>query len=147
MACPYFTPTQRLNGAGWIHPSRLPLGSGWSGICSAPGHEGTQPSEDALRELCNLGYAAGCACLPKDRVYDAVRFAIAQESQSELILWFACEIAHRPAAVGTVRYDLLHRRWSASHKDAAIQKLAECYLESHFARKRKGTDDSPPPHD
>ncbi len=59
MACPFFMPTSKLEDGGWLHPSRLPLGGGWIGHCSAPGYEGAEPTNQELRELCNLGYATG----------------------------------------------------------------------------------------
>ena len=66
LACPFFMPVQKLDGA-WLHPSRLPLGAGWDGHCSAPGHEGARPSDQELQEFCNLGYAAKCSRLPAER--------------------------------------------------------------------------------
>jgi hypothetical protein len=128
-------PTSKLDDGGWIHPSRLPLGGGWVGHCSAPGHEGAQPSHEELRELCNLGYAAGCSRLPKERAYDAVRFSVARDRGAQLLLWFVYESGHRPAGHGTLEYDLSANQWTSSHSDARIQKMAECYLQSYLLRR------------
>ena len=135
MACPFFMPTSKLEDGGWLHPARLPLGAGWTGHCSAPGHEGTEPSTDELRDLCNLGYAAGCPRLPAERSFDAVRFSIARDLSAQLSLWFVCESGHRPAGYGTLQYDLLLGRWTSSHADPRIQKMAECYLQSYLLRR------------
>jgi hypothetical protein len=128
-------PTSKLDDGGWLHPSRLPLGGGWTGHCSAPGHAGAKPTNQELRELCNLGYAAGCPRLPTERTSDAVRFSIARDRGGQLLVWFVCESGHRPAAYGTLEYDLSTGRWIVSHSDTRIQKMAECYLQSYLLRR------------
>ena len=135
MACPFFMPTFKLDDGGWLHPSRLPLGAGWMGHCSAPGHEGANPSNQELRELCNLGYAAACPRLPQERACDAVRFCITQDRGSQLVLLFVFETEHRPGGHGTLEYDLALGRWTSSHSDPRIQKMAECYLQSYLLRR------------
>jgi hypothetical protein len=128
-------PVRKMEDGGWLHPSRLPLGGGWSGHCCAPNHHGVQPSDQELREFCNLGYAANCSRLPPQRTCDAVRFAIARDSQAQLSLWFVCEAAHLPASHGTLEYEISSGRWTRSHADPGIQKMAECYLESYLGRR------------
>ena len=128
-------PTHKNEDAVWLHPSRLPLGAGWNGHCCAPGHEGATPSDQSLRDHCNLGYAATCAHLPKERAADAVRFSIARDRGSQLELWFVCELAHRPAGHGKLEYDVASGRWLSVHPDRCIQKMAECYLESYLRRR------------
>jgi hypothetical protein len=135
VACPFFVPTRKLDDAGWLHPSRLPLGGGWQGYCSAPGHEGAEPAEHDLREACNLGYAAACAWLPPERSCDAVRFSVAHDRGPRLLLWFVCESGHRPAAHGIWEFDVPLARWITSHPDSRIQRMAECYLESYLLRR------------
>lgn len=76
MACPYFMPVARLENGSWPHPARLPLGAGWCGHCTAPGHEGEAPPQDVLEAFCNLGYASSCSWSPPERLWDSVRFAI-----------------------------------------------------------------------
>jgi|SRR5208282_1849277 len=128
-------PTNKLEDGGWLHPSRLPLGGGWTGHCSAPGHEGAEPTNQELRELCNLGYAASCPRLPKERAYDAVRFSIAHDRGAQLELWFVCESGYRPASHGKLEYDLDLSQWVSSHSDLRIQKMAECYLQAYLLRR------------
>jgi hypothetical protein len=135
LACPFFMPTHKLEDGGWLHPSRLPLGAGWSGTCSAPGHEGTSPADAELRESCNLGYAASCSRLPQQRSCDAVRFSVAKDRSTNLLLWFVCETAHLPSQHGTLEYDVTLAQWISQHPDPHIQKMAECYVESYLLRR------------
>ena len=134
MACPFFMPAQKLNGA-WLHPARLPLGAGWGGHCSAPGHEGAQPSDEELQEFCNLGYAVKCSRLPSQRDCDAVRFSVARDQGSRLLVWFVCETGHRPAKHGTAEYDIDHETWIAPLSDLRMQKMLECYVQSYLQRR------------
>jgi len=127
-------PTEKFDDGGWLHASRLPLGGGWSGLCSAPGHEGVAPSTDELRE-CNLGYAVTCHRLPKQRSCDAVRFSVSRDSGTRISLWFICESGHRPAGHGTLEYDRLPGQWISSHPDPRMQKMADCYLQSYLLRR------------
>jgi len=134
LACPFFMPVQKLNGA-WLHPSRLPLGGGWEGHCSAPGHEGAQPSQEDLQNFCNLGYASRCPRLPVQRECDAVRFSVARDHGARLLVWFVCEADHRPTTHGTVEYDVDRSQWISSHGDARIQKMLDCYVQSYLLRR------------
>ncbi|HEX4488826.1 MAG TPA: hypothetical protein VH088_21295 [Terriglobales bacterium] len=135
MSCPYFVPLEKNDAGTWLHPSRLPLGAGFTGQCSAPGHDGIRPSDDELRELCNMGYAVGCARLPQERSCDAVRFSVARESAGVMLVWFVCETAHLPVLHGTLQYDANAREWISPHGDSQIQKLAECYVRTYLAKK------------
>jgi hypothetical protein len=143
MACPFFMPTERLQDGGWLHPSRLPLGGGWSGHCCAAGHEGATPTSDEVRELCNLGYAVNCPRLPKDRVVDALRFSVVRDRGAQLTVMFVYELGHRPAGKGTLEYDLSQKRWISFHPDARTQKMAECYVESYLLRRARPSDAEP----
>jgi len=135
MACPFFVPTHRLDDGAWPHPARLPLGGGWHGHCSAPGHENATPSDYELHEFCNLGYAANCPRLPQERSCDAVRFSVARDRGTRLELWFICESGHLPAAHGTLEFDVPLKQWTTPHVDPRMLKMAECYLESYLMRR------------
>jgi hypothetical protein len=150
MACPYFMPVTKLENGKWPHPARLPLGSGWSGHCTAPGHESEIPSQDVLEAFCNLGYASSCNWTPRERPWDAVRFAVSAPPDPAapnkgqdvaavparvLILRYACERDHRPVAHGDLEFDLSRSTWLRGHDDARIQKMAECFLESYLKKK------------
>ena len=133
MACPYFIPTERLAGGAWPHPSRLPLGAGFSGHCGANGT--TQAVDDARLHDCNLGYARGCPHLPDERPWDAVRFGIITDRDGTLRVCYICETACRPTDHGTLSYELATARWTAEHRDAGLQRLAECYVASYLLRR------------
>ena len=138
MACPFFVPIAKLETGGWLHPSRLPLGAGWEGHCSAPGHEGSIPSEEELQQFCNLGYATKCPRLPNQRMCDAVRFSVARDRGSQILFTFVCESGHRPTACGTLEYDVGSERWLSPHPGLGIQRLAESYLVCYLERSRRG---------
>jgi hypothetical protein len=139
-------PGEKMDGGNWPHPSRLPLGAGWCGHCTAPGHEGETPEQAVLETFCNLGYAAGCGWSPQIRNCDAIRFAVsapqaetrngeAKVQTAIISLHFVCERDHRPVDSGSLEYDLVHGEWLRRHGDVRIQKMAECYLASYMKRK------------
>ena len=90
---------------------------------------------EELHEFCNLGYATKCSRLPIQRDCDAVRFSVAREQGSRLLLWFVCETDHRPTKHGTVEYDVELSMWISPHSDPRIQKMLECYVQSYLQRK------------
>ena len=139
MACPFFMPTRKSEEALWIHPSRLPLGAGWEGNCTAPGADGTIVSGDQLAH-CNLGYANDCPRLPNDREWDAVRFAVTSEHESRICLAYVCERNHLPSEHGRLEYNVSQRDWLNPHADARVQKMAECFLESWLMKARRAGD-------
>jgi hypothetical protein len=147
-------PVARLENGSWPHPTRLPLGGGWCGHCTAPGHQGERPAQDVLEAFCNLGYASSCSWSPPHRVWDAVRFAVSAPRDSPrdstmpaaprdamavparvLLLRYVCERNHRPVEHGDLEFDLPQAAWLRRHDDARIQKMAECFLESYLKKK------------
>ena len=134
VACPFFMPQQRLD-RDWRFPQRLPLGAGWSGTCTVPGHEGCQPSDDELKSCCNLGYARGCSRLPRERHADAVRFALGEECGGVLRVRYACELDYLPAGHGELLYETATGSWRERHPDARIQRMAECYVEVQLEKR------------
>ncbi len=144
MACPFFMPLERLENGNWLHAERLPLGGGWSGHCTAPEHEGETPSQDELREFCNLGYAEGCGRLPRERAWDSVRFAARRMgcdaekgTGGRIQIRYVCEHGHRPMEHGTLEFDAFETRWVEPHRDTRVQRMAECFLESFLAKKKR----------
>lgn len=135
-------PMEKFENGAWPHPSRLPLGGGWRGHCTAPGHEGEFPAQLTLETFCNLGYASRCDWTPADRVWDAVRFAVCappwRDGSSDaatsgaLRLRYVCEKDHRPVESGDLEFDLLHATWQSRHNDPRVQKMAECFLDSYL---------------
>lgn len=141
-------PVARLENGSWQHPARLPLGSGWSGHCTAPGHEGDLPSQSTLESFCNLGYAKDCSWSPAKRHWDSVRFGLtapATNSDREpatfgpqariLRLAYVCERDHHPVANGELEFDLVQAAWLRTHDDIRIQKMAECFLDSYLKKR------------
>jgi hypothetical protein len=143
VACPFFMPMEKLENGTWLHAGRLPLGGGWKGQCTAPGHEGETPSQEELREFCNLGYAEGCGRLPRERIWDSVRFAArtvsgaAGASGGVVHVRYVCERGHRPVEHGVLEVDVAEARWAQRHADGRLQRMAECFLESYIAKKKR----------
>ena len=135
MACPFFVPTERMLDGLWLHPSRLPLGAGWRGHCSAPGQEKVELSDEELSHGCNLGYASRCSRLPQQRPCDAIRFSVARDRGSCIAIWFVRETAHLPTEHGILEYEIAEHRWLSPHVDPRLQRLAECFLESYLLRR------------
>ena len=141
-------PVEKMENGSWPHPARLPLGCGWKGHCTAPGHEGKIPTQDILESFCNLGYASSCTWAPSPRPWDSVRFSVigtACEDQQQssiqleaaarvLHLTYVFERDHRPVELGRLEFDLARAEWTVPHSDPRIQKMAECYLDSYMKR-------------
>jgi hypothetical protein len=142
MACPFFMPTVKLENGIWLHAQRLPLGCGWSGHCTAPGHEGEIPSQEELQEFCNLGYAGACSRMPRERDWDSVRFGVkalcleGQKQRERFQVRYVCEREHRPVAHGLLEFDIDSEEWRPRHADARVQRMAECFLAAYFQKKR-----------
>ncbi len=128
-------PSERLESDLWPHRARLPLGDGYRGVCTAPGHEGAALGHDGLKDFCNIGYAKNCPRLPRERHADAVRFIVTQDRGEEVALYFTTERDHAPREHGPLTFDRVHQRWIAPHPDARVQRMAECYLQSYLSRK------------
>jgi len=133
MACPFFLPTERCATSLWPHAMRLPLGDAWQGRCTAPGYEGAQPTDEQLKDGCNLGYAR-CPRLPERRPCDAVRLLLVRHRDRRLSIQYVCEIGHAPAAHGMLEYDAASACWTVAHADRCLQRMAECYLDSYLRR-------------
>jgi hypothetical protein len=136
-------PVEKFQNGAWPHPSRLPLGGGWRGHCTAPGHESESPAQTTQENFCNLGYASSCDWAPADRVWDAVRFAVCAPTRLDggtdavaqgrtLRLRYVCEKDHRPVESGNLEFDLLRVAWQSRHEDPRVQKMADCFLDSYL---------------
>ncbi len=154
MTCPYFIPSEVHQRELWSHRERLPLGDGFAGSCAAQSPN-VRCDDETLRLHCNLGYAgryagcyAGCnagphtsphaglpVCvhLPAGGAFDAVRFLVQRESPVLLRVQFACELAHRPAFCGALRYDQSLKTW-LEQPDPRILDLTQAALRAWIAR-------------
>jgi hypothetical protein len=130
MSCPYFIPTEILSGSQWPHRARLPLGDGWTGHCCAA--DSHAPSEDHLRDFCNLGYALHydhkCARCPESRDWDAIRVGIVREDGAIVHVDYVCERDFAPVEHGVLIYDRAAANWTSTHGDPRVQRKAEAYL-------------------
>jgi hypothetical protein len=135
MSCPYFIPGERFDDAGFVHPARLPLGAAYRGLCGAPGHDGAVPTDEELKQGCNLGYARNCSRLPQQRESDAVRFSIARDHDGQVSLCYVSEFNYLPREHGNLQYDSVLNRWVNLHPNARVQDLAECFLQSYLSRR------------
>jgi hypothetical protein len=133
LACPYFIPEKRCETELWTHRARLPLGDGYEGRCSAPGFEAERPTEDDLKSGCNLGNAC-CSRLPKDRDADSVRFHVASDQGSALIVDFCTERDHRPREHGVLQFDATSGTFVEASSHAAVLRLAQAFLQSYMQR-------------
>jgi hypothetical protein len=135
-------PTDKLENGAWLHAERLPLGCGWTGHCTAPGHESTVPSEEELRDFCNLGYATACVRLPQQRSWDSVRFSaktVAEKNTGPIFIQiqYSCERDHRPVEHGSLEFHSAQSRWKQMHHDTRVQRMAECFLQSYVEKRKK----------
>jgi hypothetical protein len=133
LACPFFVPREIVNDGSWPHPSRLPLGAGWTGNCRASGQE-LATSDTHIREFCNLGYATACPHLPPGRDWDAIRFSVANTNANQVTLWYVCEKGHAPVEHGRLIFDLANQAWVNPHVDERVRRLATCYIDTYRAR-------------
>lgn len=134
LACPFFVPREIINDGSWPHPSRLPLGAGWTGNCLASGQE-LRPADTHVREFCNLGYAVACPHLPVRRDWDAIRFSVAHTTRKQVAIRFVCELDHAPIEHGQLIFDLAKETWLDAHADPRVLRLATCYLQTYRARQ------------
>jgi hypothetical protein len=143
VACPFFMPVEKLEDGNWLHASRLPLGCGWTGHCTAPGHENAAPSPEELRDFCNLGYAENCGRLPRERAWDSVRFGArtvpnnGKNFTGYIHIHYVRERDHRPVEHGTLKFDTTTTRWELTHSDDRVQRMAECFLASYIEKRKK----------
>jgi hypothetical protein len=137
VACPYFYPTEKTRGLYWPFPHRLPLGAGFRGACTATGAQAV-PSDDELRDFCNVGYAGRCSRLPAGRPADAIRFSVASETDDRLIVRYVCERDHAPVVHGDLEFDLRVRQFLQTLDDTVLLRQAECYVEAYLERKAIG---------
>ncbi len=134
MACPFFYPTVRHDAELWPFRRRLPLGDGFQGQCTAPGHEGTVPDDPAVADCCNLGHAK-CPRLPEEREADAVHFSIASDSEGVVCLHWVLVKQHAAASFGRLYFERASQVWSNPHPSVNVQRMAQCYLESYLTRR------------
>jgi hypothetical protein len=97
---------------------------------------------EELQEFCNLGYAEQCPRLPRERLWDSVRFTVrvtggATESTDgyRFQVGYVCERGHLPAGHGLLEFDPSESRWIKQHPDGRVQRLAECFIAGYLERR------------
>lgn len=107
----------------------------WFGVCHAEEAD-FEPDERLLSECCNMGYARGkCARFPKAAGADAVRFAIARDSDQKILVSFAVERNHHPHAQGSLEFSRAAGKFAASESDPLLEKQAGAYVASYLRRR------------
>ena len=136
MACPYFYPTERFLQALWPHASRLPLGDGFAGRCCADPSAEAIPSQTALENHCNLGYARGqCGRFPGGAGPDAVRFTLSGRQHGIISIYYVVERDHRPYEHGSLAYDVKRRALVEPPASRLLARQAETFVESYLRRR------------
>ncbi len=134
MACPFFYPlSPKCENTGVPGP----LGECWDGSCHAPDGP-SDPDPEALRPLCNMGYARGrCRRFPAGRVPDAVRFAVKADDGATIRIYYSVEMDHLPFAHGPMEYSLAGGALANPPEDPVLARQAVAYVESYLRRKRR----------
>lgn len=142
VSCPYFHPLEplvpHLWGCDGRHNAVLPLGDAWDGLCTALPGPPWKPGEDAIRSLCNLGYARGsCERFPCDAGPDAVRFAVSRDDGASVRIRYVVERDHHPFAQGPLEYSLAGETFIDPPAGEALGRQARAYVESYLRRKKE----------
>jgi hypothetical protein len=136
MACPYFSPTQRLQAAGWRGRIRPPLGDLYEGECHARPREIFVPGGVVLLECCNFGYAARqCRRFPVQAGPEAIRFCVREDSEDQIHIDYVMERAHLPHEHGGIVYDRRLSGWTGLETGSLLERQAQAYVESYLAWK------------
>jgi len=73
--------------------------------------------------------------MPADRCADGIRFAIARDENSRIVLHYVSERFHEPVEYGRLEYDCLAKNWPAPMRDACLQRQAECYVSVYLEKR------------
>jgi len=125
-----------------LHAGALPLGCGWTGHCTAPGHE------NAVHRRRNCGTFATWAT-PKAVSgfrragvgFGTVRGADVPGDKKNFTgghiqIRYVCERDHRPVEHGTLKFDAVAENWLLRHSDDRVQRMAECFMATYVRRGR-----------
>jgi hypothetical protein len=70
---------------------------------------------------------------------DGVRFSLARDEESRIVLHYVSERFHEPVEYGRLEYDCQTQRWLAPMRDACLQRQAECYVAVYLERRPRKT--------
>jgi hypothetical protein len=131
MACPWFTPLERLPASRAAFPA--PLGDAWTGQCHAR-EEAWLPDRDTLR-LCNFGYAReSCPRVPGDGP-DAVRFCVSCDREGLISIRWVAEKDYLPFEHGRLEYSRVEARFRPADAEDRIRRQAQAYVRSYLRAK------------
>lgn len=105
-------------------------------MCRA-GTEESNPTDDELRDFCNLGCSGGCSRLPVVRRADCLRFVVMRESDQKIVLDYIYERDHAPVERGQLEYDCEKQSWPVRIGDECAHRQAECYLAVYLEKRRR----------
>jgi hypothetical protein len=135
VACPYFYPTAKLEYRFWPHPWRLPLGGGFTGLCTAATKE-FEPGDQALQEWCNLGYGRGrCPHFPDGSGPDAARFVVTADQDGLVRLQTVAERDHRPHECAALDFNCERGTFLVPPSNRVLARQAQVYVESYLQHK------------
>ncbi len=77
--------------------------------------------------------------MPRSCFSDGVRFAVARDEGSRIILHYASERQHEPVEYGRLEYCCATSSWPAPLRDACLQGQAEVYVAVYLERRPRKT--------
>ncbi len=82
--------------------------------------------------------------MPQERHADCVRFAVAVDTGSSIVLHYVFEREHIPIEHGRVEFNRESQDWTVKLSDAVVQRQAQVYLQSYLDRRRAAVGESLP---
>ena len=99
------------------------------------------PTDQELGQCCNLGYAGDCPHLPQERAADAVHFCIGGDRDGIVQVCWVRVKDHAHGDHGTLEF-ARSVGWREQHSDRVLQRMAECYVETYFAKRGESRSQS-----
>jgi len=72
--------------------------------------------------------------MPTRRCADGLRFAVAKDEGSRIVLHYVSEHDHGPVEYGRIVYDCEAKSWPFPLRDACLQRQADCFVEVYLER-------------
>lgn len=73
--------------------------------------------------------------MPAGRCADGIRFAVAKDEGTRIVLHYVSECEHEPVEYGRLEYDCAGHRWPAPLRDSCLQRQAECFVAVYLERR------------
>ena len=78
--------------------------------------------------------------MPAQRGADEVRFTVASDEESRIVLHYVSERYHQPVEYGRLEYDCASQMWPAPMRDPCLRRQAECYVAVYLERRPRKTE-------